>query len=74
MRTEELRNLFSVYPFQSIRLTMADGAVHIIDDTEFALVSKDGRTLTIYDQLNPDKAFKLLDIMLITSLEVGPRF
>jgi hypothetical protein len=69
MRIEEMRNLLKAQPFQPFVIHLPEGRTVPIARRDFALLSPNGRTLLAYE---PDSSFNMIDVMLISSVQVGP--
>lgn len=67
MRIEEVRNLLDVQPFQPFSLHLADGREISVRHREFIMPSPTGRIVIVYQ---PDDSFNVIDLMLVTDLEV----
>ncbi len=70
MRVEEVRKLYGAEPFEPFALHLADGREIPVRHREFITISPSGRTAIVY-QL--DDSFNIVDLMLVTSLEVKPK-
>lgn len=69
MRVEGVRKLYRAEPFLPFPLHLADGREISVGHREFIALSPSGRTLTVYQ---PDDSFDVVDLMLVTDLEVTP--
>lgn len=69
MRVEEVRKLYGAEPFRPFTLHLADGREISVGHPEFMALAPSGRTLTVYQ---PDDSFNIVDLMLVTDLEVKP--
>jgi hypothetical protein len=67
---EQLRNLYQAQPFQPFVLHLGDGREISVEHREFLAPSPSGRTAIVYQ---PDDSFNIVDVLLVTSLEVKPR-
>ncbi len=67
---EQLRNLYQAQPFQPFVLHLADGREIPVQHREFLAPSPSGRTVIVYQ---PDDSFNIVDVLLVTALEVKPR-
>ena len=67
MTIEQLRNLHEKRPFSPFRIHLADGRHLDVDHPEFLAQSPTGRTLIV---TRPDDSFEVVDMLLVTSLEV----
>ena len=69
MRIEEVRNLLDAQPFQPFGMHLADGRELPVRHREFIMPSPSGRIVIVYQ---PDDSFNVIDLMLVTDLEVRP--
>ncbi|MBI4582797.1 MAG: hypothetical protein HY717_02010 [Planctomycetes bacterium] len=69
MTIEKLRQLYTARPFQPFILHMADGRQVAVHHPEFLAISPSGRTVIVS---LPDEAFEIVDLLLVTDLEVRP--
>jgi hypothetical protein len=69
MNSEQLAQVHQARPFRPFRLKMADGSVYEVSHPEF--LARSGRTLLVAFP-NSD-GFAVLDLMLVSSIEVGDR-
>ncbi len=68
MTVEQLRNAVQSQPFQPFSLHMAGGRQIRVRSPEFILVPPtNSRTFVVYQ----DKAFEIIDLLLVESIEVG---
>ncbi len=70
MTIEQLRNLYQAQPFQPFVLHLADGRQIPVQHREFLAPSPSGRIVIVYQ---PDDSFNIVDLLLVTALEVKPR-
>jgi tRNA1(Val) A37 N6-methylase TrmN6 len=68
MTVEQLRTLLHAQPFRPFVIHLADGREVEVLHQEFAIIAPQGRTAIVY---RPDESFEIIDIMLVTSLEVS---
>lgn len=68
MTVEQLRTLLRAQPFRPFVIHLADGREVEVLHQEFTILSPQGRTAIVY---RPDESFEIIDIMLVTSLEVS---
>lgn len=66
MTIEQVRAAYDAQPFQPFILHLADGRQIPIKSREFILPPPTGRTIVVY---LPDKAFHIIDLLLVTDLE-----
>ncbi len=65
---EQFRGLLNAQPFRSFAMGLADGRQVRVEHSEFAILSPSGRTVIVY---NRDDSFQIVDLMLVTSLDVA---
>jgi hypothetical protein len=66
---EQLRRVIDAMPFQPFTLHAADGRRFHVPHREFLSHTPGGRTLIVYDDQD-DEAFSILDLLLVTEIEV----
>ncbi len=69
MTVEQLRNVHGAKPFRPFTVRMGDGRSFRVDHPEFLSRSPSGRTIVVHQ---PDDSFGVLDLLLVTELEVHP--
>jgi hypothetical protein len=69
MKIEELRSLHQTRPFRPFAIHMADGRTLPIPHNEFLAYDEEG---TMLIALRNDHTFSILDLNLITELELLP--
>ncbi len=69
MRVEEIRKLLTDRPFLPFDIHLAEGRHVNVHHHDFATISPGGRTMVAY---GIDDSINIIDIMLVTSIEVGP--
>jgi hypothetical protein len=69
MRLDQLRGLLQARPFRPFTVHLPEGRTVDVVHHDFALLSPDGRTLLAY---GPDSSLDIIDLMLITSIRLGP--
>jgi hypothetical protein len=69
MTTEQLRSAIRSTPFRPFTIRMADGRTFSIAHPDFLSMSPAGRTVVIY---HPDDSASIVDLMLMTELELTP--
>ncbi len=69
MTIENLREVYEARPFRPFAIHAADGRVFSVPHTEFLAYDPEGRTIVA---LRNDGTFSILDLSLITELEVLP--
>lgn len=67
MTIEQFQNVFRAEPFKPFRLHLADGRSLDVEHPEFVARTPGGRTLIV---TSPDESFEVIDLLLVTSLEV----
>jgi hypothetical protein len=68
MTLEQIRNVFRAQPFQPFVIHLADGRGIPVRHPDFMLPAPSGRTIIVYQ---PDDSFNIIDLLLVTDLEVG---
>jgi hypothetical protein len=69
MTLEQLKLVHGARPFQPFSLHMGDGRTFRVDHPDFLSRSPSGRTIIVHQ---PDDGFSILDMLLVTELEVHP--
>jgi hypothetical protein len=69
MTTEQLRAAHRTTPFRPFTIRMADGRNFTISHPDFLSMSPTGRTVVVY---HPDESFSVVDLLLMTELEMSP--
>jgi hypothetical protein len=69
MSVEQVRRLYEAQPFQPFTLHLADGRQIPVHHREFIAFSPTGRKLFVYQ---PDTSFNIVNLYLVTDLEVKP--
>ena len=69
MTTEQLRTALQAAPFRPFTIRMADGRSFSVPHPDFLSVSPAGRTVVIY---HPDDSASIVDLLLMTELELAP--
>jgi hypothetical protein len=67
MTTEQLRSTLQQRPFRPFTIRMADGRTFDVPHPDFAAQSPTGRTVIVF---HDDDSYNLLDLLLMTELEV----
>ena len=70
MQAKQLREVHQARPFQPFTLCLADGKEVSVDHPELLMITPGGRTVVV--AVNDD-AVKILDTLLITSIELNGR-
>ncbi len=68
MTIEQVRNVYNAQPFQPFVIHLADGRHVPVRHRDFIMPAPSGRTLIVYQ---PDDSFNMIDLLLVTDLEVG---
>jgi hypothetical protein len=69
MTVEQLRNVHDAVPFRPFTVHVGDGRSFRVEHPEFLSRSPSGRTIVVH---LPDESFSVLDMLLVTELEVHP--
>jgi len=69
MTTEQLRTAHRTMPFRPFTIRMADGRQFSIAHPDFLSMSPSGRTVVVY---HPDDSASIVDLLLMTELELAP--
>ena len=69
MTTDQFRTTLHLQPFQPFTIRMADGRAFKVVHPDFVAQSPSGRTVVVFQ---PDESYSLLDLLLMTELEVHP--
>jgi hypothetical protein len=69
MTVEQLRNVHHAQPFRPFTIHMGDGRSFYVKHPDFISRSESGRTVVVH---GPDESFSVLDLLLVTELEVHP--
>ena len=69
MTVEQLRNVHRAQPFRPFTIHMGDGRSFYVKHPDFLSRSESGRTIVVH---GPDDSFSVLDLLLVTELEVHP--
>jgi hypothetical protein len=67
MTAEQLRGMREANPFRPFTLHLADGRALTVPHRDFVSQSPGGRTIIVY---RSDEAFSVVDLYLVTELEV----
>ena len=68
MTTEQFRAALHVQPFQPFTIRMGDGRSFEVPHPDFVAHSPSGRTVIV---VQPDDSFSVLDLLLMTELQVN---
>jgi hypothetical protein len=69
MTVEQLRNVHHAQPFRPFTIHMGDGRAFFVKHPDFISRSPSGRTVIVHGD---DDTFNILDLLLLTELEIGP--
>ena len=69
MTVKQLKHVHGAKPFRPFTVQMGDGRSFRVDHPAFLSRSQSGRTIVVHQ---PDESFSVLDILLVTELEVHP--
>jgi hypothetical protein len=69
MTIQQLDNVHRAMPFRPFTIHMGDGRAFAVPHPEFLSRSPSGRTVIVYGN---DDNFSVLDLLLVTELEVHP--
>lgn len=67
MTAEQFRSLLRQQPFQPFTIRMADGRSFEVAHPDFVAQSQSGRTVIV---VQPDDSYSMLDLLLMSELEV----
>lgn len=67
MTTDQLKNVMHASPFRPFTIHMADGCVFFVKHRDFLSRSPSGRTIVVHSS---DDTFSVLDMLLVTELEI----
>lgn len=67
MTVEQLKDVLHAQPFRPFTIHMGDGRSFLVKHQDFVSRSPSGRTLIVYGD---DDRFSILDMLLVTELEV----
>ena len=67
MTVEQLTNVHHAQPFRPFTIRMGDGRAFFVKHPDFISRSPSGRTLIVHGD---DDSFSILDMLLVTELEV----
>jgi hypothetical protein len=69
MTVDQVRNVANEQPFRPFVFQLADGRQIPVRHREFMMPSPSGRTVIVYQ---PDESFNIIDLLLVTDIEVQP--
>jgi hypothetical protein len=67
MTTDQFKATLHLQPFRPFTIRMADGRRFTVQHPDFVAQSPSGRTVVVFQ---PDDSYSLLDLLLMTELEV----
>jgi hypothetical protein len=67
MTIEQVRAKYNAQPFHPFTMHLADGRAVKVEHREFIAISPTGRTVIVYQ---PDESHNVIDLLLVTDLEV----
>lgn len=67
MQAKELQSIYRAQPFREFVMHLADGRSIRVPHPELMALSPTGRNAVVYTK---DGAFEIIDVMLVTSIEV----
>jgi hypothetical protein len=68
MTTDQLQNVWKAQPFRPFVIHLAEGRHIEVVHPDFLSRSPSGRSIIVYQ---PDDSFNVIDLLLVTDLEVG---
>ncbi|HEY8668028.1 MAG TPA: hypothetical protein VIL86_15355 [Tepidisphaeraceae bacterium] len=69
MTVEQLNNVLHAQPFRPFTIHLGDGRSFFVKHRDFVSRSPTGRTVIVYGE---DDSFSILDLLLMTELEIHP--
>ena len=69
MTIEQVRRLYDAQPFRPFIIHLAGGRQVTVPHREFMMSAPSGRTVVV---CLPDDTFEIIDLLLVTDLEVAP--
>ena len=69
MTIEKIRELYDTRPFQPFVIHLADGRQITVVHHDFMMPAPSGRTVVVYQS---DDSLNIVDVMLVTDLELKP--
>lgn len=70
MTIDQLKSAYEAAPFRPFVIHLADGREVPVMHREFIMTVPSGRTVIV---VQPDDSMNIIDLLLITDLEFGPR-
>jgi hypothetical protein len=65
---EQFRSILHQSPFRPFKIHMVDGRSFDVTHRDFVAISPQGRSVVVFQ---PDESFSVLDLMLMSELQVG---
>jgi hypothetical protein len=69
MTVEQLKNVVRAQPFRPFTIHTGDGRAFLVKHPDFISRSASGRTVIVHGD---DESFSILDMLLVTELEIHP--
>ncbi|MEX0713811.1 MAG: hypothetical protein WD278_15840 [Pirellulales bacterium] len=69
MAIEQLRRFYEAAPFRPFVIHLADGRSVPVENREFIMAARSGRTVSVYQA---DDALSVIDLLLVAELELKP--
>lgn len=70
MKIDEVRKLLHAHPFRPFLIHFADGGSLTVKHEDFVALAPTGREMIVYQ---PDGDYQVVDVMLVTRLQVSTR-
>jgi hypothetical protein len=70
MSIEKIREFYDAQPFRPFTIHLADGRAIPVRHRDFMMAAPSGRTIVVQQ---PDDSLNIIDLLLVTDLEVGGR-
>jgi hypothetical protein len=70
MTIEKIREFYDAQPFRPFTIHLADGRAIPVRHRDFMMAAPSGRTIVVQQ---PDDSLNIIDLLLVTDLEVGGR-
>jgi hypothetical protein len=68
MTTEQFKTTLHLQPFRPFTIRMADGRTFAVSHPDFVAQSPSGRIVIVFQ---PDESYSVLDLLLMTELQVA---
>ena len=69
MTIEKIREMYNAQPFRPFVIHLADGRAVPVHHREFIMAAPSGRTIVV---MQPDDSMNIIDLLLVTDLELAP--